>query len=99
MRTKDEQGLAESSPQPFPTGTPLRLVAPPLPQQAFLCHRSDQRAVAGKDQAAREAARVGEARAVLGIEQPFVGAERAVEAQRVVEAPPPAALSQDASGG
>ena len=29
---------------------------------------------------------VGEARAVLGVEQPLVGAERAVEPQRVVEA-------------
>src|ERR1700722_951461 len=84
------KGCRELAPTfPRPPERRLRLVAPALPQQSLLCHRRHQRAVAGKDQAARKAARVGEARAVLGVEQPFVGAERAVEPQRVVEAPPP----------
>src|ERR1700723_2395294 len=82
------KGCRELAPT-FPQGPPLHLVAPALPQQSLLGHRSDQRAVAGEDQTARKAARVGKARAVLGVEQPFVGAERAVEPQRVVEAPPP----------
>ena len=50
------QSRAENSPQPFPIGIGLRLGVPALPQQAFLGDRSDQRAVAGKDQAARETA-------------------------------------------
>ena len=60
--------------------------APPLAHQAFLRHRGHQRAVAREDQPAREAARARHVRRVLGIEQPVVGAERAVQPQRVVEA-------------
>src|ERR1700734_2166538 len=79
----------ELAPDLSPPECRLRLGVPALPQQAFLGDGSDQGAVERKDQAARKAARVGEARAVLGVEQPFVGAERAGKPQRVVEAPPP----------
>src|SRR5690242_7159247 len=54
--------------------------------EPFLGDRSDQRAVAGKNEAAREAARAVGTRAILGIKKPFVSPERAVEPQGVVEA-------------
>ncbi len=53
---------------------------------AFLCGRRDEAAVGGKDHAARQPARALRGRAVAGIQQPFVDAERAVEPHRVIEA-------------
>ena len=54
--------------------------------QAFLRDRSDQRAVARKNEAPGKAACAVRARAVLCVEEPFVGSERTMKPQRVVEA-------------
>src|SRR5262249_23235607 len=57
-----------------------------LAQQALLGNRGDERAVAHEDQAAGETARARQIRAVLRVQQPFVGAEGTVEPQAVIEA-------------
>ena len=57
-----------------------------LSEQAFLGDRCPQPAVACEDQAPGKAAGTGQARAVLSVEQPLVGAERTVEPHRVIEA-------------
>jgi hypothetical protein len=57
-----------------------------LAQRAFLCDRGHQRAVLLENQAARQAASVLCARRILSVEHPFVGAERAMEPHRMVEA-------------
>src|SRR5438445_11786245 len=56
---------------------------PPLAQQPLLGDRGHERAVARKDQAARETASAAEIGAILRIEQPIVGAERPVEPERM----------------
>src|SRR6516165_9680731 len=58
----------------------------PLSQQPLLGDRRYQRAVACEDQAPRKTAGTGQARAVLRIEQPFIGAERTMEPHRMIEA-------------
>src|ERR1700722_9780369 len=58
----------------------------PLAQRAFLRHRGHQGAVLLEDHAARQPAAALRARRILGIKQPFVGAERAVKPHRVIEA-------------
>ena len=73
----------------------LRVSAPPrepdlrlrhsLTDHPFLRHAGDQAAVAGEDAAAVEAASAAAPRAVGGIEQPFIGAERAVKPQRMIK--------------
>ena len=62
--------------------------APAFAQQALLGHGGHQRAVAGEDETAGEAAGPGKIGAVVGVEQPVVGAKRAVKPERVVEAWP-----------
>src|SRR3954469_5491547 len=57
-----------------------------LTNETFLCNRSDQRAIARKNKAARKAACTTRARTVLCIEKPSVGSERAVEPQRMIKA-------------
>src|SRR5438105_3975615 len=54
--------------------------------QAFLYDRHDEAAVLGEDLASREAAGAVGARAVLVVEEPVVGPERAVEPHGMVEA-------------
>src|SRR3569833_2901774 len=58
----------------------------PQAHQAFLDHRRDQGAVAGEYKSARQPARAMQVRRVLRVEQPLVGAERAVQPQRMVAA-------------
>ena len=53
---------------------------------AFLYDRSDQPAVAREDQPARATPRPMRARAILGVKEPFVCPERAMEPQRVIKA-------------
>src|SRR5437764_8600920 len=57
----------------------------PLAHEPFLRHRGNERAVAGEDETAREAARAREIGAVLGIEKPVVGAKRPVQPECVIE--------------
>src|SRR5918996_517486 len=54
--------------------------------QTFLDHRDRQRAVATEDRALRQAPSARRVRAGLVVEEPLVGAERAVEPHRVVKA-------------
>ena len=58
----------------------------PFAQRAFLRDGSHQRAVLFEDQAAGQAAAALRARRILGVKQPFVGAERPVKPHRVIEA-------------
>lgn len=51
---------------------------PPLAHHAFLRHRGDQRPVAREDRAARKATAAMQVRRLLRIQQPIVGAERAM---------------------
>src|SRR5450759_2790372 len=64
----------------------FKLRCAPLAHQAFLRHRGDQRAVAGENKSAREAARAVQIRRVLRVEQPLVGAERSMQPERMIEA-------------
>src|SRR6185437_3486726 len=65
--------------------TVASLLAPDA-HQAFLCDGSDQRAVTLEDQAAREAAPAMQIGRILRVQKPFVGAERPVQPERVIEA-------------
>src|SRR5262245_7905176 len=58
----------------------------PLPHETFLGNRCDQNASPREDTAAAEPARAVAAGAILGVEQPLVRPEGAVEPQGMVEA-------------
>src|SRR5690606_37626548 len=68
---------------PFP-GCPGSFLA--LADQPFLGDRSDEPAVARVDQAARKTERAFRVRRVLGVEQPRVGAKRAMKPERMIDA-------------
>src|SRR5689334_19188598 len=57
-----------------------------LTNETFLRDRSDQRAIARKNETARKTACAACARAVLCVEEPFVGSEWTMEPQRVIKA-------------
>src|SRR5258708_7656073 len=59
---------------------------PAFPQQALLGHRGDQGSVAREDEAARKSARTRQIGTILGVQEPLVGAARAMEPERVIEA-------------
>ncbi len=87
LKPKSETGRASAVPQARGAAVDKALAfGAPLAQQALLRDGSHQCAVARKDQPAGETARAVEIGAVLGIEQPIIGAERPMKPERVVEA-------------
>src|SRR3954462_15464528 len=58
----------------------------PDAHQPLLRHACHQRAVTRVDQSAGKAARAGHGRCLLRVEQPVVGAERAMQPERMIEA-------------
>src|SRR6516165_5085506 len=57
----------------------------PLPYQAFLCHRGDERSIAFEYKSAREAARALQIRRILRVKQPLIRTERPVEPQGMIK--------------
>jgi len=57
-----------------------------MPDQAFLRNGSHKDAIAGEDRAAGKTACAAGKGAVLRVKKPFIGAEGAVEPERVIEA-------------
>ena len=86
MRTKNEQGLPRARPSLSPAERPYALARRRCRSRPSCATDATSVPSLAKIKPREKPRESGEARAVLGVEQPLVGAERAVEPQRVVEA-------------